>query len=72
MMPDLTLSPEALDRFLYYVRERQAIYERRAAGAPSPWTDDDILRRTKFCCVLRDDDRTSREARRIILDLPAD
>ena len=59
-----------IERLQKYVHERQAIHERRAAGLPPPWTDDPVLQSKKFCCVLRDDDRTSQEARRVILDLP--
>jgi hypothetical protein len=62
--------PEQLESFLAYVRERKLIQQRREAGAPFPWTDDPVLRSKKFCCVLRDDDRTSREAKAIILALP--
>jgi hypothetical protein len=43
-----------------YMREREAIRLRRAAGQPWPWTDDPILRAYKFTNVFRDQDRTSR------------
>jgi putative DNA primase/helicase len=60
----------SVDRYLYYVVERQKAAERRAAGDPPPWSDDPIICDYKFCSVIRDDDRTSREARQIILALP--
>lgn len=55
---------------LQYITERQRIHELRQSGAPAPWTTDPVLQRTKFCCVVRDDDRTSREAREIVSVLP--
>lgn len=55
---------------LEYILERQRIHEARVAGLPAPWTTDRTLQTTKFCCVIRDDDRTSREAREIVQGLP--
>lgn len=37
-----------------FIRERQAIYERRAAGKPKPWTKDVILQSYRFCNVYRE------------------
>lgn len=42
-----------------WMRERQAIYRRRAAGQPWPWTDDPILRRYSFTNVFRALDKTT-------------
>ncbi len=42
----LKLTP--LERFLYLDRERHAIYLRRRAGMPKPWTDDEILQNYCF------------------------
>lgn len=39
--------------------ERQAIYFRRLASSPGPWTEDPILRRFKFTNAYRASDRTS-------------
>lgn len=39
--------------FWYFINERHAIYMRRAAGQPKPWTDDPILRDYKFTNVYR-------------------
>lgn len=50
---------EAFDLYWYFAAERQAIFERRVAGEPQPWTTDDILRRYKFCNVYRAADRVS-------------
>lgn len=37
-----------------FIKERHAIYERRLAGAPKPWTRDPILQRYRFCNVYRE------------------
>lgn len=42
-----------------FASRRQAAFERRVAGAPPPWTDDEIIRRFKFCNVFRAADRVS-------------
>jgi hypothetical protein len=39
-----------------FVRERHAVYERRAAGLPKPWTQDKILQSYRFCNVYRERD----------------
>jgi hypothetical protein len=39
-----------------WVRKREAIRVRRAAGAPPPYTDDPILANYRFCNVRREDD----------------
>jgi hypothetical protein len=50
----------ARDRLLYWVREREAVRLKKESGAPAPWTDDEILRRYRFCNVRRMDDKVSR------------
>jgi hypothetical protein len=42
-----------------FIRERHAIYERRAAGEPKPWTEDPILRAYRFCNVYRELDKVT-------------
>lgn len=42
-----------------YCRERHAIYERRAAGEPPPWTNDSVLRQWRFTNVYRELDRVT-------------
>jgi hypothetical protein len=69
-MASLPLDRTRLTGFTTYLRERLALQRRREAGAPRPWTEDPILHRYKFCCVYRDDDRTSREARAVVTALP--
>lgn len=45
---------------LHWVREREAIRERKEAGAPPPWTDDPVLQAYRFCNVYREDDKVTR------------
>lgn len=49
-----------LERFLYWVRERNQILLRRQAGKPKPWTDDSVLQSYSFTNVQREDDRVTR------------
>lgn len=42
-----------------FAAERQAIFHRRLAGAPAPWTEDKILQRYKFTNAYRASDRVS-------------
>lgn len=37
-----------------FIRERHAIWERRKAGKPKPWTADRILQSYRFCNVYRE------------------
>lgn len=56
----------ALRALAYFLREREAVRLRKEAGEPPPWTDDEILREWRFCCVDRRDDRVTRWVRRTI------
>jgi hypothetical protein len=47
------------ERFVAFVHERHAIYERRQQGLPRPWTDDRILHQFRFCNMYRELDRTT-------------
>ncbi len=42
-----------------FIRERHAIYERRARGEAKPWTQDKILQTYRFCNVYRELDRVT-------------
>lgn len=44
---------------LYWIKERQLIYERRMSGKPKPWTKDTILQSYRFCNVQRENDTTT-------------
>jgi len=61
--------PEELDRYFYWLHERETIRIRKEErGDPPPWTDDPILQEFKFCQVFREDDRTTRWFRTHIRD----
>jgi hypothetical protein len=47
------------DLYWKFAAERQAIFERRIAGSPPPWSDNPIFQRFKFCNVFRAADRVS-------------
>ena len=50
----------------YWVREREQIRVLKDSGRPSPWTEDPILNKYRFCCVRREDDRVTRWIRKNI------
>lgn len=52
-------NPEAVEGFFDWINERHAIYLRRAAGEPAPWTKDPILRQYKFTNPFRENDRVT-------------
>lgn len=51
---------KGVDDLLYWIENREQIRTRKEAGAPEPYTDDEILRTGRFCNVRREDDRTTR------------
>lgn len=48
-----------VERFLYWICERERIRLKRVAGFLAPWTADPILQRYRFCNVRRMDDKVS-------------
>lgn len=69
--------PGVYELYWRFASQRQAIFERRVAGARGPWTDDPILQRFKFCNVYRAADRISQYMIRDVIyrdadDAPAD
>lgn len=52
-----TLSIE--DRFIHWISEREKVRVKKEKGKPKPWTEDPILRRFRFCCPRRMDDKVS-------------
>lgn len=42
------------NEFFAFIKERHAIYERRQAGKPKPWTKDPILQQYRFCNIYRE------------------
>jgi hypothetical protein len=56
----MTVDAPLIDDLVYFVRERQRITERRAAGEPWPWTTDELLQKYRFTCPNVQDDAVSR------------
>ncbi|KAJ3045842.1 hypothetical protein HDV00_006106 [Rhizophlyctis rosea] len=52
--------PARLEKLVNYFEERRRIKLRRQADLPAPWTQDPILQIYRFCCIRREDDKTSR------------
>lgn len=50
---------EVYDSYWRFAAERQAVFFRRLAGEPGPWTDDPILTRHRFTNAYRAADRVS-------------
>jgi 5-hmdU DNA kinase, helical domain len=50
---------EVYETYWRFAAERQEIFFRRLAGAPGPWTTDEILSRYKFTNAYRASDRVS-------------
>lgn len=50
----------ALERFLWWIYERDQIRRRREAGQPWPWTEDAVLQTGYFCNVHREYDKVTR------------
>lgn len=53
------------EAFAGYIRERESIRVKRAAGLPSPWTKDPILHKYKFTNVHREDDAATKRFKAI-------
>jgi hypothetical protein len=49
-----------LEEFIWFIKERWSMHQKRVAGKPAPWTDDEILRTYRFTNVRREDDRVTR------------
>lgn len=49
----------SIESFFSFARERHAIYLRRRASLPAPWTTDPILDKYRFTNVFRELDRTT-------------
>jgi hypothetical protein len=45
---------DALDRFWYFIAERQRVWCRRTNGVKPPWTDDPIIQREHFTNIYRE------------------
>ena len=58
--PRVRIRPKLVDTVLYWVAERDKMRRLKEAGAPEPWTEDEILRTGRFCNVRREADRATR------------
>ncbi|KAJ3039679.1 hypothetical protein HDV00_012023 [Rhizophlyctis rosea] len=55
-----SLEADRLQEFCTYLEDRKRIELKRSLGHPSPWTPNHILHHYHFCCIRREDDRTSK------------
>jgi hypothetical protein len=60
-MSEPTPRREVFDAYWSFAAERHAIFERRLADAPSPWSIDPILAEHRFCNAFRAADRVTQE-----------
>lgn len=58
---------QMVESLVYWVNEREKVRINKEAGLPRhKWTDDPILRTYHFCNVRREDDRGTKEIRKLI------
>ena len=48
-----------VERFLYWIQERESIRLKKERGEAKPWTNDEILQMYRFCNVRRMNDKVS-------------
>ncbi|VDB96197.1 unnamed protein product [Peniophora sp. CBMAI 1063] len=65
---ELEVDAEQLSHYLYFLRERQSISNKRFAREPRPWTKDDVLRGYRFAEIFRLFDRGSQYIKRHVID----
>lgn len=63
-----TMDVDRVEDFFAFARERHAIYLRRQAGFPYPWTADPVLQTGRFTNVFRELDRTTKWFREHVRD----
>ena len=56
----LDWSQASLENFKWFITERENIRKRKEANIKKPWTTDEILEKTKFTNIYRQDDKTSK------------
>jgi hypothetical protein len=49
-----------IGELIYWIRERERIRERRAAGEPPPWSEDELFQKYRFCNADVQNDLVSR------------
>lgn len=51
-----TMKMKPVERLMYWITEREAIWANKITNQPKPWTDDEILQNYRFCNVYREKD----------------
>ena len=51
---------ETLDKFKWFISEREEIRSKKERGEERPWTDDEVLDKTKFTNIYRQHDKVSK------------
>jgi len=57
--PNLDWSAATLNGLKVFIAERESIRLKKEAGEPRPWTEDEVLHKTKFTNIYRQHDKTS-------------
>lgn len=52
----MTMLPDALDLFIYFINERESVRIKKEAGTPKPWTTDGRIGDWRYCNINRNDD----------------
>lgn len=58
--------------FFDFARERHAVYLRKSAGQPKPWTNDPIIANHRFCNIYRELDTVSVWIKENVIDVYED
>jgi len=66
------MNVEYANLFWFWIKEREHIRKQKEAGVAPPWTDDPIMKYYHFCNVRREDDRTTKEIRKVVRDHKVD
>ena len=51
---------DMFDGFIKFIKERECVRVKKEAGEERPWTNDEILDKTKFTNIFREDDKVSK------------
>lgn len=63
---EIEINYKELNKFWYWITEREAVRQRRQSGEPRPWSYDPIFQTQHFCNVRREDDRVTKEIHAVI------
>ena len=53
-------SSASIAGFKYFIQEREIMRQKKEAKSEKPWSDDEVLTKTKFTNIYRQDDKTSK------------